>query len=115
MIGISLKIILLFLIFLNPAFGQDKHFKIFSVYPNPSKGQTTIYLRDYNENYLPVSKALLQVYDIKGQLVKEITVSVYGVGRQISDTINLSELTSGEYILKIDLGIIYFSKVVVQK
>jgi hypothetical protein len=61
----------------------------FKVFPNPSSERVTI----GNSKFIIES---IHMYDIAGRLIKEIK------GRRYSQTLNISNLKSGIYILKIN-------------
>lgn len=71
---------------------QDEKMNAFGLYPNPNDGQFTIQFGDQRAR-------TIQVYDIRGQLVENVTVSA-----QRTD-LDLSHLNKGMYILSIDGGL----------
>jgi hypothetical protein len=61
-----------------------------SVYPNPSRGQVSVFISETNEI------AQVKVYDLAGQLMKEKILS--------EGSIDLSSLNSGVYMMEIISG-----------
>ena len=62
----------------------------FSVYPNPSNGNLTI------KTNLPIEKASITVSDLNGRIVHQLNADVLE-----NQSLDLSELQSGMYILTI--------------
>jgi len=70
----------------------DEH--VINLYPNPTKGKLVVEISNYQTN----TKDKIVVYNMHGQLLKQISTL------SNSNLIDLSSNSSGTYILKIFLG-----------
>lgn len=73
------------------------------VYPNPIQQPFTVYLHDFKE-----SKAFLKMYNMKGQLVHQQTITLINGSEIITPAFN--NLARGQYILQIRAGDFTFTK-----
>jgi len=69
----------------------------FSLYPNPNNGEFTVSLRTASEN------VGIEVFDIRGRAV--YTQLFKNVGGVLNQSINLSSVQSGMYLVKVSSGI----------
>ena len=81
---------------LNIEFNDTKLISIESIYPNPSNQNTNVIIASStNEN------TIINIYNIKGQIIKNIFSGHLNQGNHIFD-LNTSSLSSGIYIIRIN-------------
>lgn len=69
-----------------------------SVYPNPVRNNANV-----NFNVDEKANVYCQIYDLSGRLMKNVNLGTYSAGNYTA-TVNLSDMTSGAYILRLQSG-----------
>ena len=77
----------------TPTKATNTNFASFKVFPNPSKGITTVQFEQDNEEDLSI-----EVFNQTGQIVKQLPV---GTQSYINQALDLSDLPNGMYIVKL--------------
>lgn len=85
------------------SFNEDDSFTIF---PNPNNGEFTIKLRSYSNN------VKVEVYDIRGRSIYNTSYETNG---DLNKTINLNDVQSGMYLVKVNDGVNEATKKIIVK